>query len=125
MSVFSSIDIENFRNAQIGSFNSTCTINRISITTDTYGDVVKTTTSASGVSCGFSLTGGIKTIRGTTVIVDYDGTLRLPVSGSPIGLNDTITIINHMGNTVNDTFEVYSVPELNTCMVIKLKRKSN
>lgn len=122
---FSTGELTGFRNAHIGSFNSMCSINRMVVSTDSYGDVVKTPTVTANVPCGFEVVSGIKSMKGVTIVVDYDGVLRLPLTTPIVGLNDTITITEHLGNVTADVFEVYSVPTYGTVMTIKLKRKSN
>ncbi len=125
MAVFTVNELADFKTSHIDSFQSVCTINRNAVSTDSYGDVTLTPTSTTGVDCGFSLTGGSYTEKETNIVVEFDGIIRLPVNTSAIGLNDTITITSHLGNTKNDTFKVVSVPEIGNVMSIKLRRISN
>lgn len=125
MAVFTVSELADFKTTHIDSFQSVCTINRNAVSTDSYGDIVLTPTSSTGVECGFSLQKGSFTEKESNISIEFDGIIRLPVNTATIGLNDTITITSHLGNTKNDTFKIVSVPEIGNVMTIYLKRYSN
>lgn len=125
MGVFSSVELAEFKETQDSSFQSICSISRNTVSTDSYGDTVLSPTVTTSIPCGLSLTGGNYTEKESNITIDFDAVLRLPVGIATIGLNDTITITSHLGNTKNDTFKLVSVPEIGTVLSVKLKRWNN
>ena len=108
---------------QAQSMNDLCNVLRYTYVTGTYSDdEVEVVTGSYSVPCGINMTGGSKVERGQLLLVEYDVTLRLPLT-TTLDTNDRITLVEKGNHAVSGTFELYSSPQFNSSVQIaQLKR---
>ena len=114
--------ISALKDVQESHMGDVVTIINNTVTQDSYGDVVYSGVTVSGISCGFEFTGGKKYEKGELVLVDCDAVVRLPVT-TTINSDDTVILTQKAGVTHNQTFTVMESPRYNSSVIhVNLKR---
>ena len=98
--MFSSTDLANMRSAQESHMMDLCNIQAYVETEDTYGELILTwPVDGSDISCGLNMKPGFERNNPDKTILQYDGTLRLPISTS-LDVKDKIKITKRFGETL-------------------------
>ena len=105
---FTAADLTDMRAAQDGHMMDTGNIQPITLTTDSYGQVVESWPSNSAdIACGLDMRSGSERHGIDKVIVEYDATVRLPI-GTAINLQDRFRVTKRHNETLTTalTFDI-------------------
>jgi hypothetical protein len=96
------LDLARFGSVQESSFFDSCTVNTVSTSKDSYGELIKTYTAGSPIQCSFTIGSANEKFKDALTVNDEVATIYLPLGTS---INNTATITLTRIGIVN-TYEV-------------------
>ncbi len=106
--MFTAEDLTNFRSAQTEHMMDTCVFQAVVETADTFGELVQTwPADSAAVVCGLDMRPGSERHGVDNVILEYDATLRLPITSTP-SVKDKVKITKRFDEALG-TALVYEI----------------
>lgn len=98
---FSAAELTAMRTAQTGHMLDTGNMQPVSVSQDTFGQMVETWPSNSAdISCGLDMRPGSERHGTDKTVVQYDATARLPI-GTAVDLRDKFRVTKRFGETLS------------------------
>jgi hypothetical protein len=125
MKKISTAQLQQNQRFQLDAMDDLCHIQRITLSSGTYGNTVETRIyAASGTPCGIQFTNGQVKQSGQIMFVDYDCILRI-VDNISVLMTDEIVLVEKGEFQISGTFKPYAAPTVNSSVQhVQLKRQS-
>jgi len=108
----STLELSQMQSDFDGLYNDTCQIGTPTEAADSAGEMIRSYTYASAISCGIEMTGGKERARADGTRTVIDATLRVPVD-TTITVEYRVYVTKRHGSTLDTaiTFEVVGYPQ--------------
>ena len=98
---FTAIELSNFRTTQDGHMLDTGNVQPITVTEDTFGQLVETwPTNSTNIVCGLDMRPGSERHGTDKIVVEYDATVRVPIA-TTVDMRDRFRVTKRFGETLS------------------------